>query len=337
MKETEPKLESFTTYSKYLKLREFLLTGQRSIDECADLVKVSRRTAHRFIRVLKSDPAFRKRLVGRRAVYYLENDSQSTVEAVAQNLEKIMKLSSGSAAENRLVEPLKQMVEGLRTREGCYLPESYFVDNDLYVDFGFFTNCDFHENSEKYDRYLNAIKHRKKVKILYRHSSTEKDERYTLMPLKLVMRIDTLYLWAAYDEDGEHKDWLFVFDQIRRATFTDEVFEPLDYKAEDLYSHAFAKWRPDPAIEPVERIVIEAASPWTSSLFARARFKDVKQGEVVNKDEVSKPTRLVMNLSITPDFKSWLFGMLDSVKILEPESLKVEAKKYLEDSLRNLG
>lgn len=337
MKEAEPKLESFATYNKYLKLRDFLLTGQRSIDECADLVKVSRRTAHRFIRVLKNDPAFRKRTIGRSAVYYLENETHGAVDVVTQNLEKILKLSSGSAAETRIVEPLKQMVESLKKKEGCYLPESYFVDSDLYVDFGCFTNCDFNENSEKYDRYLNAIKHHKKIKIVYRHSSTEEDERYTLMPIKLVMRIDTLYLWAAYEEGGKRKDWLFVFDQIRRVSFTDEEFEPIDNKVADIYKYAFAKWRPDLAETPVEHIVIEATSPWTSSLFARAKFANTKQGEVVNKDDTSKPTRLIMNLAITPDLKSWLFGMLDSVKILEPASLKDEARKYLEDSLRNLG
>lgn len=336
MEENEPTLESFATYNKYLKLRDFLLTGQRSIVECADLMKVSRRTAHRFIRVLKSDPAFRKRIVGRSAVYYLENDSHGAVDAVVDNLEKILKLSSGSAAESRLVEPLKQMVESLKKKEGCYQPESYSVDSDLYVDFGFFTNCDFNENSEKYDRYLNAIKHHKKIKVVYRHSSTETDERMTLMPLKLVMRIDTLYLWAAYEEGGELKDWLFVFDQIRRASFTEETFEPPQLKAEDIYRYAFAKWRPDLAVHPVERIVLEAETPWASSLFARAKFQSLKQGEVVNKDDVSKPTLLIMNLSVTPDFKAWLFGMLDSVKILEPASLKAEAKAYLEKALRNL-
>ena len=49
-----------------------------------------------------------------------------------------------------------------------------------------------------------------------------------------------------------------------------------------------------------------------------------------------KLDRLELNISITPDFKSWLFGMLDSVKIIKPLSLKKEALKYLQDSINEL-
>ena len=99
-----------------------------------------------------------------------------------------------------------------------------------------------------------------------------------------------------------------------------------------MYQYSFAKWIPDTKELPPTQIVLEATADWSAQIFKRFHFQN-------NNDFASstqKKTKLELYLSITPDFKSWLFGMLDAVKIIKPLSLKREAQKYLEESLKAL-
>ncbi len=323
---------SRSTYDKYNGLKEFLTAGKHTIDECAIFMDQDKRTAYRAIKALKKEPTFRQEKRGRQAFFYMEDITKSENAELIQNLEKIMKASNGTAQEARLTGPLQKLIDKLKKRDEAALPDAIFINNDLVIDLGPFAACDFEKEADKYDRYLQAIKSNQKIKIDYQHSENGEITKYTLCPLKLIMRIDTLYLYAAYTNDeGVECKHQFVFNQIKRMSILSETFTPIKVRTTELYRHAFSKWIPDLNKLPPQDIVLEATTNWSKALFSRANFSSEEQGKFV---ERNGKAFLEMNLSVTPDFKSWLFGLLDAVKIHKPESLKKDAEDYLNAALK---
>lgn len=323
-----------STYDKYTLLKEFLSSGRHTIDECAIFMEQDKRTAYRAIKALAKEPTFRREKNGRQAYFFIEDRAKNENDDIVSNLEKILKISSGSAAESRITAPLLKLTEKLKKREKDALPDAISINSDLAIDLGPFAACDFDKEAEKYDRYLQAIKANKKIRIEYQHSKDGATTKYLLCPLKLIMRIDTLYLYAAYTkETGEEVKHQFVFNQIKRMSTTNETFTPIKVRPADIYRYAFSRWIPNLDKEPPQNIVLEATEAWSKMIFARANFALPEQGKL---EERGGKTFLKMNLSITPDFKSWLFGMLDAVKIHEPASLKKDAEEYLKAALKAL-
>lgn len=321
-----------STYDKYSLLKEYLTNGKRTIDDCASYMGHDKRTAYRAIKVLAKDPNFRKVKNGRQACFYMEDTAKSKNAELILQLEKIMKGSNGSAQEARLTGPLQKLIDKLKKRDEDAYPDAISVNNDLVIDLGPFAACDFEKEADKYDRYLQAIKANQKIKIDYLHTENGEITKYTLCPIKLIMRIDTLYLFASYKNDeGVEIKHPFVFNQIKRMSIMSETFPPIKVNTAELYRFAFSKWIPNLDENPAQDIVLEATQSWSKALFSRANFASEGQGKYV---ERGGKAFLEMNLSITPDFKSWLFGILDAVKIHKPESLKKDAESYLNAALK---
>ncbi len=320
-----------STYDKYNALKTYLYSGKRTIEDCAAYLNKDKRTAYRAISKLSTDKDFRTIKNGRNTLYYMEDTSRDQQTVIIKSLKKILKSSGGSASESRLTDQLEKLITNLESQERSTLPESISINNDLVIDLGLFTACDFTAQNSRYNRFLQAIKECKKIRINYQHSADGETTNYIVCPLKLIMRIDTLYLLAVPENDIPNPK-LFVFDQIKRTNFLNETFKPIDVNVNTFYRYAFSKWVPDTKINPPEHIHLEAIRPWTEAIFARARFKE-GQGSVVKK---GNKTIVKMNFSITPDFKVWLFGMLDAVNIIAPKSLKESAKEYLKEASKTI-
>lgn len=323
-----------STYDKYSLLKEYLTAGKHTIEDCAIFMGHDKRTAYRAIKVLAKEPTFRKVKNGRQAFFYMEDIEKNKNAEFIQQLEKILKSSNGSAQEARLTGPLQKLIEKLKKRDEDAYPDAISVNNDLVIDLGPFAACDFEKEADKYDRYLQAIKANQKIKIDYQHSENGEITKYTLSPLKLIMRIDTLYLYAAYtNNEGIEIKHPFVFNQIKRMSILSEKFTPVRVSTTELYRYAFSKWIPNLNEHPAQDIVLEATESWSKALFSRANFASEGQGKYIERNGKSF---LEMNLAITPDFKSWLFGLLGAVKIHKPESLKKDAENYLNAALKAL-
>ena len=321
-----------TIYNKYKALREYLSKGKRTVQECALFLEKDQRTAYRALAELKKDPCFRHEKQGKSSLFFIEDRTQYENDNLIRNLEKIVKKSSGSASEARMVLLLQKLIDNLKKQDNEALPDSIFINEDFIIDLGPFAVCDFNKEKTKYDRYLQAIKQHLKLRIEYLPSNTGKSLRYTICPLKLIMRIDTVYLYACIDGE-ESVPRVFVLEQILKMTITKDSFAPISLKLTELYRYSFAKWIPNLQEYPPERILLEAKSSWAAALFSRVNFSSVEQGECLKK---GNKTFLRLNLSVTPDFKSWLFGLLDVVRICEPESLRIGAEEYLKLALKAL-
>lgn len=322
-----------STYDKYNALKDYLSQGKRTIEECAAFLRRDKRSAYRAINALKCDTNVRTEKKGRQSFFFVENRAKHTNDEIIKILDGVLKKSSGSAAEMRLTAPLQKLSEKLKKQDEGVMPESIVVNDDFIIDLGPFAVCDFEKNKEKYNRTLQAIKNCQKLKIEYKHTSTGKIEKLVVCPLKLIMRIDTLYLWAVRLNQDEERDYLFVFEQIKRMSFLQETFKPYPLKASNLYRYSIGKWSPNLKEFPPKKIVLEATREWSASFLSRLHFKSPEQGGVIMREN---KTFIEMNLSITPEFKMWLFGMLDSVKIHEPLELKKATEDYLKEALKQL-
>ena len=324
-----------STYDKYTSLKGFLSSGLRSIDDCVLHMDQNKRTIYRAINVLKKEPGFRTIRKGKNVLFTMEDSSVSEKNNIVYQLEKIIKKSGGSPAEERLMAPLRRIVNSILEKNKNALPDSYSFHDDFIIDLGPTVDCNFNNDlfKRKCEKCLQAIQNHQKIRIQYTHTNNSVTESILVKPYKLIMRIDTLYLWAAQEKNGSEAMFLYVFNQINKIQYLSETFEPIKENPKNLYRYAFAKWMPNLEKDPPTKIVLEATKEWSAQIFKRFNFQ--KQ----NAEAIITPTqknRLELNISITPDFKSWLFGMLDSVKIIKPLSLKKEALKYLQDSINEL-
>ena len=73
-------------------------------------------------------------------------------------------------------------------------------------------------------------------------------------------------------------------------------------------------------------------SGWLKTQFLKSRFSPVAD---ITED---KEKNMIVNLKLrlTPDFKTWLFGVLSDVKILKPESLRLEMIEKLKLTLKEM-
>lgn len=325
---------SVSTYDKYNSLRDFLKTGQRSIEDCVLHMGQNKRTIYRALKVLRSEPGFRTIRGKGGTRFAMEDASLNAKISIIQSLENITKKSSGSASEERLVASIQRLISSIQKNNGTTALEAFPTHDDFIIDLGPQTDCNFNNEAlkKKIEKCLQSIRNHQKIKIQYTRTQNSLTETFIIKPVKLIMRIDTLYLWGAHEINGEESMRLFVFNQISRFTYLSETFKPIKENPATLYQYSFAKWIPDTKELPPTQIVLEATADWSAQIFKRFHFQN-------NNDFASstqKKTKLELYLSITPDFKSWLFGMLDAVKIIKPLSLKREAQKYLEESLKAL-
>lgn len=324
-----------STYDKYTSLKRFLSSGQRTLDDCVTHMGQNKRTIYRALKVLKKEPGFSTQKRGKNILFTMEDTSLNTKNRIIKTLEGIIKKSKGSAAEERLTDALQRVVRSMQEKNENALPEPISVHEDFIVDLGPQSDCNFNNNffKKKCEKCLMAIQNHQKIQIQYTHTRSSVTETLLIKPHKIIMRIDTLYLWGAEEKNGEDVMNLYVFNQINNIKYLSETFEPLKENPKNLYQHAFGKWIPNLDDEPVTQVVLEATKEWTKQFFKRFNFKKQNEDSIIS---INPKNRLELNISITPDFKCWLFGMLDSVKIIKPLSLKKEAIKYLEDSLKAL-
>ena len=97
----------------------------------------------------------------------------------------------------------------------------------------------------------------------------------------------------------------------------------------DHYKYAFGKYV---STDDPETISLVVKSGWLKTQFNKSRFSppaefaEDKDGNMI----------VTLKLRLTPDFKTWLFGVLPDVKILKPESLKTEMLERLKNTLKEM-
>jgi predicted DNA-binding transcriptional regulator YafY len=209
--------------------------------------------------------------------------------------------------------------------------EAITLDPNYIMDYGPF--CDHKAQDAMVSKLLMAIREGFKIRITYK-STNENSEKKTLdvSPVKLVMRIDTLYLIAADDDYAEtHVFKNYLVENLVNVSQTNIPSIPLrePFNAEEHYKYAFGKYV---TADDPQTVSLLIKSGWLKTQFNKSRFSPLAD---ISED---KNGNMIVNLKIrlTPDFKIWLFGVLQDVKILKPESLKLEMIEKLKMTLKEM-
>ena len=146
----------------------------------------------------------------------------------------------------------------------------------------------------------------------YRHN----DKVYTVEPLSLAWEDENYYLIAVEDEITKH----FRVDKMDSITVTDtpcserEQFDPADY-IKGVFG-MYGGERED------VRLVVDNS---LASVIIDRFGKDIT---MIPRDE--KSFSVNVNVAVSPQFFSWIFGLSDKVQIESPKSVRESMREYLE-------
>ncbi len=180
---------------------------------------------------------------------------------------------------------------------------------------------------------MNAIREGFKIRITYKSTNegTEKETK-EVCPIKLVMRVDTLYLIAADDTYAEtHIFKNYLVENILNVVQTNNCAMTLrePFCVYEHYKYAFGKYV---STEDPQTITLLVKTGWLKTQFNKSRFSPAAE---ITEDKDGNMI-VTLKLRLTPDFKTWLFGVLPDVKILKPESLKTEMLERLKNTLKDM-
>ena len=188
-------------------------------------------------------------------------------------------------------------------------------------------------DSRLVSKLLSAIREGFRIRIVYR-STNEETEKKTIevCPIKLVMRIDTLYLIAAdetYAETHVFKNYLVenIMSVVQTNNCAMTLREP--FCVYEHYKYAFGKYV---STEDPQTVTLLIKTGWLKTQFLKSRFSPCAE---ITEDK-DKNMIVTLKLRLTPDFKTWLFGVLPDVKILKPESLRTEMIEKLKNTLKDM-
>lgn len=329
-----------STYEKITQLKKFLSPPNKpaSLMEIANYMNCDVRTVYRHIEKLESENCGLKREKSSKK-FFIQPPSQHP-ENIIRGLKTALKVLEGMGTpHSKNVTRAIEYLKGDSTAETETMAHALNVDDDFVVDLG-----PFSEYSERPDRraaeidkLLAAIKDRAKLLVTYvpGHDNTQ-EEVLDICPLKLVLRIDTLYLVAKMEFDQKLEQNL-EFDQKLRLLAVGRIknwhrsgasFPPIDFDYKSLYKNCFGKFS-GRDFEKI-RLVMEVKSSWLQTQFRKAHFNPEA------KVRRQKPMVVELNIFDTPDFEGWLLGILPDVKILEPASLIDNLKAKLKKSAEAL-
>ena len=254
-------------------------------------------------------------------------------QKIVKQLEKLKKTMDDTTPvdlKNRKL--IDSVITSMQTTDpDNFKAEAITLDPNYIMDYGPF--CDHKAQDAMVSRLLKAIREGFKIRISYK-STNEGIEKKTVevSPVKLIMRIDTLYLIAADDSFPEtHVFKNYLVENIVNMVQTNVSAIPLrePFNADEHYKYAFGKYvsKDDP-----QTVSLLIKSNWLKTQFNKSRFSPNAE---INEDKEGN-TIVTLKLRLTPDFKTWLFGVLQDVKILKPESLKTEMIEKLKATLKEM-
>lgn len=317
---------SKSTYEKLTQLKMRLSPPNKpaTLRELADYMGRDQRTIYRYIETLEAENCGLKQEKKTKR-FFIQASAVKRPEAIIRGLKSALKVldSVGTTAHGKNVKKAIEYLCGDETVDSETMSHAISVDNDFIVDLGPFSeyseNMSFRE--AEIDKMLEAIKSRARLLITYLPAKEgDPEEKLDVNPLKLVLRIDTLYLIAVSDGIVKH----FAVRRIKNFRRTGGFFPPMDFDYRNLYRNCFGKF--SGASYSKIKLVMDVKSPWLVKQFREAHFNPPVK---IRKQD---PMTVELNVYDTPDFEAWLLGVLPDVKIREPESLKEKLREKLKES-----
>jgi len=322
-----------TGYEKINHIKSKLKTPM-SVSSLAKALDCSQRTVFRHLEVIEAENCgLRKIKREGETLYVIQTDEQANFnQTMVKQLEKIKKnLSSTTATDIKTTKLLDKVIGILQTTNPDeFKPEAITTDPDYVLDYGPF--CDDKLQDTMVNRALKAIHEGFALKIKYR-PSTAKDDVISveIFPVKVILRMDTLYLVAASVDEKENQIFKnYLFENIESMSETNHPSPKIIFDAKVHYMYAFGKYT-DEKLKP-EDISLEVRNKWLQTQFERSHFYP----EISKRFDRNKNMIVDMKLRVTPDFKTWLLGVSPDIRILKPASLREEIKQMMKKALAEM-
>ena len=323
-----------TGYEKINDIKNLLKVPQTVVN-LANLMGCGPRTIFRHLDVINKENCGLRKFKEKGETFYLiqtEKEANFNQDIVKQ-LEKIKKsLPTTSAPDIKTAKLVDKLIKAMQTKDPeDFKPEAISTDPDYVLDYGPF--CDDKLQDAMVNRVLKAIHSCSAIKIHYRHSTSQsavEEETKEVMPVKVIMRMDSLYLVAGeVDEKGNQTFKNYLFENIDNITETDHKFAKFAFDAKVHYKYAFGKYTGQ---GKPEDITLEIRNKWLQTQFERSHFNP----PVTKRFDKNKNMIVDMKLRVTPDFETWLMGVATDVRILKPASLKEIVKNKLKKALSEM-
>ena len=323
-----------TGYEKINAIKNKLKVKQ-TVNDLARLMGCGPRTIFRHLEVISEENCgLRKFKENGETFYIIQTDKEANFnQEVVKQLEKIKKnLPANAAPEIKTVKLLDKVIKTMQTTNPeDFKPEAISTDPDYVLDYGPFSDDKLQDTMV--NRVLKAIHEGFAIKIQYSHATDHSgvaEETKEVNPVKVIMRVDTLYLIAGEeDEKGNQTFKNYLFEQIKNVQETNHAMPKFVFDAAMHYKYAFGKYT---GTGKPEDISLEIRNKWLQTQFERSHFNP----EISKRYDKNKNMIVDMKLRITPDFKTWLMGVAGDVRILKPASLKEEVKQLLKKALAEM-
>lgn len=323
-----------TGYEKINKIKNKLRVPM-TVTMLAEAMGCGPRTIFRHLDALQQENCGLHKFKKNGETFYVIQTEQKVDfnQKIVKQLEKLKKTMNDTTPldlKNRKL--IDSVITSMQTTDpDNFKAEAITLDPNYIMDYGPF--CDHKAQDATVSRLLKAIREGFKVRITYK-STNEGSEKETkeVSPVKLIMRVDTLYLIAAddsYPETHIFKNYLVenIVNMVQTNVSSIALREP--FKAEEHYKYAFGKYV---STENPQVVSLLIKSGWLKTQFLKSRFSPVAD---ITEDR-EKNMIVNLKLRLTPDFKTWLFGVLQDVKILKPESLRLEMIEKLKLTLKEM-
>lgn len=323
-----------TGYEKINAIKNKLKVKQ-TVNGLAKLMNCGPRTIFRHLEVIgEENCGLRKFKENGETFYIIQTDKEANFnQEVVKQLEKIKKnLPANAAPEIKTVKLLDKVIKTMQTTNPeDFKPEAISTDPDYVLDYGPFSDDKLQDTMV--NRVLKAIHEGFAIKIQYCHATEHSgisEEIKEVNPVKVIMRVDTLYLIAGEeDEKGNQTFKNYLFEQIKSVQETNHAMPKFVFDAATHYKYAFGKYT---GTGKPEDISLEIRNKWLQTQFERSHFNP----EISKRYDKNKNMIVDMKLRITPDFKTWLMGVAGDVRILKPASLKEDVKQLLKKALAEM-
>lgn len=320
-------------YEKINKVKGFL-KSKVTVNQLANLLNCGPRTVFRHLEVVAAENCGLRKFKENGETYYvIQTDKEINFnQEVVRQLERVKKgLSGASAADIKTIKLLDKVITSMQTTDPeDFKPDAISTDPDYILDYGPF--CDNRLQDSMVNKVLKAIHDGFKIRINYKHSSAaDAPSTVVVNPVKVIMRMDTLYLIAAddtYEETQIFKNYLF--ENISNVTVTSTPAPKLPFDAAIHYKYTFAKYT-DSKIMP-EDVSLLVKTKWLQTQFERSHFFP----EATRRIDKNGHMVVDMKLRVTPDFITWLMGVSTDLQIIKPASLKEKVRENLKKALEQM-
>ncbi|MBO6135961.1 MAG: WYL domain-containing transcriptional regulator [Fibrobacter sp.] len=311
------------------------LRNPMSIKQLAEALNCSERTMFRHIEIIMAENCGLHKIKAEGETRYViqTEEAANFNQDIVKKLEKLKKtFSESNPADVKNRKVVDKIIDMLSTTDPDeFKAEAVTLDPNYILDYGPF--CDNHIVDSMVNKVLKAIRDGFKIRINYKYSArAEESDEIVVSPVKVIMRMDTLYLIAAddtYEETQVFKN--YMFENIVSLNVTNESVRPMHFDPAIHYQYAFGKYTDTSKPQDVS-LLIGPESKWLQTQFAKSSFHP----QASLRMDKNKNMIVDLKIRITPDFKTWLLGVSPNVKILKPESLKADVVKMLKDALASM-